>query len=273
MPLFRYLKSLVKKRAIKPPTTRLGDLPVEIILKIADYLSPEAAVCLALTCHSLKSILSKCLTDPSVRSLVSFQPFFPDPIYWPWFVRHRPSLTPRQRLLVLLARDGGYAYCLSCLKMQPAPHFSERIRLRMATGERDRELGPYGPRINVCPCACITFRGTHNLTIHDTCRGFVDHGYRRTHFKIEIWPNHFVRVKIKIAPSIHTDGQLVIRVLYQWKDSRWSAGFENPTKKAAADWADVYYARPDVCPYLNLDFRRIEDKIRQTSPRFIASAL
>ncbi|KAI9374135.1 hypothetical protein BJX61DRAFT_338948 [Aspergillus egyptiacus] len=224
-----------------PPTFRLGDLPPEIIVCIAERLPPETAACLALTCRSLQAILSGFLKDPTLQ--------FPHRLDlngedWRIALHNRqlmpqygPCVPPRQKLLRLLEHDNSdrYLYCSRCIKLHPIRDFSYVNRKWTLAKDRCCKLGRKTTVIDLCPGVSINFqsrRSLYSVPVHKRCYfnpvqsffvqlsygcikqidvGLLIHPVRKRKILISIrysWP--VSRRGLKAKPDMHTHVPLIV---------------------------------------------------------------
>ncbi|KAF2094713.1 hypothetical protein NA57DRAFT_25498, partial [Rhizodiscina lignyota] len=88
--------------------TPLFSLPVELIHEVAGHLSPEAAICLTLTCrYSLDILRTSSWAEPSIKKCR--------------YISEGTGIEHRQVLLLLLERDTAeLAYCPRCNTLHPS---------------------------------------------------------------------------------------------------------------------------------------------------------
>ncbi|RAQ43460.1 F-box domain protein [Aspergillus flavus] len=133
----------------------LVQLPTELLLKIASYLSAVPRACLALTCRRLFLV-----DDVALNSeLLHFSPDFA--LLFKHYQNEYNFATDRWQLMRLLENRRWLA-CSRCLKLHMVASFPQRERKKRPE-DRTCSLGDLAGVVELCPCIKLSFRGKMDL--------------------------------------------------------------------------------------------------------------
>ncbi|KAE8155312.1 hypothetical protein BDV25DRAFT_135059 [Aspergillus avenaceus] len=212
--LKRAVEYCCTKRQQKRDILLLGDLPVEIVLMIFEFLPLPSQICLALSCKSFYHLFGHVLKK--------------EPLVWSETLATTPMKIPvaqleltRKQLLFQL-EDSRWLSCASCYKLHPPAAFSDM---------RPQHLGPrsclrLADIIDLCPCLKMTLWNNAQL-IHCLKTGLIWLLPRRTFHLIKVHGQRYLVHRclwsmgcssshnIEIQMALASDGNLkvYIRVL------------------------------------------------------------
>ncbi|KAL3456573.1 hypothetical protein BJX64DRAFT_293971 [Aspergillus heterothallicus] len=255
--ILSFLNPKPRERPIHNYAT-IGDLPIELLLEIIDYLDhdPVYVACLALTCHSLANIFDSYIKHPLLQFPIRKQ-LCADKSYG---LRHGKGSPKPDRLRFLRILEKGndqWAFCSRCVKLHPVEQFSFTNRNLKPSRNRFCRLGRKSTLVDVCPGVVVCFQDKKGLVQAAKEQGMVDIWRDRParEYKITIRYNAYVRIRTRVVARIHEGDELSIAVRYQWTDSRLSA--RHP-KKGSLDNELNWFSTLRFCPHCWYAFRQLE---------------
>ncbi|EEP79090.1 predicted protein [Uncinocarpus reesii 1704] len=147
-------RKVSRKPSNHPPLT-LFDMPLDVVLRVGDFLSTEDKMVFALSCKSAFVAFGDTRHSPEFKFPVKISP-----VVFP-MERMLPFTSGYWQLLRRL-EDSRFQCCSACLKLHPIREFSTND-LQTVAEERTCVLGPGAGVVYLCPCVQLTFRGGMKL--------------------------------------------------------------------------------------------------------------
>lgn len=151
---------LQKKDRVLRPQVGFGDLPREIVIEIATYLTHIDHLCLALTCKSFLLLLDGSLT---LQRMPKFRQSTENPPVTFSIGMGIMKLNSDRWDLLLRLEDARWRCCFNCFRLHPPNEFSTE-ELIMPASSRSCIYGLRAAVARLCPCTEITFRDKMKIT-------------------------------------------------------------------------------------------------------------
>ncbi|KAL1983190.1 hypothetical protein VTN96DRAFT_364 [Rasamsonia emersonii] len=186
----------------------IAELPLEILLEIAELLPPISKLCFALSCKSLMNTLDG---SKALQRSPKFQ--HPQDLLTPLHFFKRKHIFQEDRWQLLRQLEDPYWHCCSgCLKLHPTSEFTADD-LATDAEKWTCKFGPLVGIVHLCPCIKMTFRD--KLKLVSVLKQFQSLNAQGAPYWHQCSYDYCsVTVQIKVRPMLEKDGNVLIKSTY-----------------------------------------------------------